>query len=239
MRRGWTASARSGPEAAHRDVAARSGDPAHCAGCAGRRGATVAGLLLEAGLVAGIVLLPGAASARSRRRAGQRRSASAASSGAAAGRRAGPWHNRRAGSASGLATAGRPRPDHHRDRDVRRIDAADPRGDQDVAAAERVAADFEGLQVDRAVAVADGDRRRAVADQPDRHVAGAVGDEEHPARPAAGLDHPADQAVGRAHRLARPGPPTRRRRRGWRAAAARRRRSRRSGSAPPRRRPRG
>ena len=45
-------------------------------------------------------------------------------------------------------------PDHTRHRDQRRIEAAGARGDQDVAAPERIAADLERADLDRAVAAA-------------------------------------------------------------------------------------
>ncbi len=69
-------------------------------------------------------------------------------------------------------------PDDARDRDERRIEAAGSRGDDDVAGLERVAADLERPEVDRAVAAALADHRLAAAQDPRRNDVGAVGDQQ-------------------------------------------------------------
>ena len=82
--------------------------------------------------------------ARSRRRSRPARTAA---------RRSRSWWS--AGSASGRAIgAVVVELDHPRDRHQRRVEAAGARGDDDVAAPERVAADLERAHVDRAVAAA-------------------------------------------------------------------------------------
>ena len=86
------------------------------------------------------------------------------------------------------------------DRHERRIEAAGARGDDDVAALERVAADFERTDVDRPVAAALRDDRNAVAEQPGGNDVGAVGDQQHARGERAGVDDPPDEAVGRPHR---------------------------------------
>ena len=112
---------------------------------------------------------------------------------------------RRPGSASGPAIAPSPSSRTTGDRDVGRIEAAGARGDEHVAAAERIerrprAARMSIVPSPRPIAM----RRRAVAQQPDRHVAGAVGDQQHPRGPAPGLEHPADQPVRRRAPAGRP-----------------------------------
>ena len=87
----------------------------------------------------------------------------------------------------------------------RRIEPAGPRGDDDIAALERVAADLERTDVDRAVAASLRNDRDSASKQSRRNDVRPVGYEKHSRSECADVDDPADEAVGRAHRHAHRG----------------------------------